>query len=159
MVHFMRNLLAHTGKSGKRMVSAFIATAFAQEDPETARQQWRRVADQLQPTPPKLAAFMDEAEADVLAYMTFPKEHWTKIHSINGLERPIREVKRHTDVVGIFPNDAAVLRLVGATLMEQHDEWAVQNRRFMTLESLASMRVDPRVSHRLTAPALAGAAR
>ena len=158
-VHFMRNALAYTGKSGKRMVSAFIATAFAQEDPEAARQQWRRVADQLQPTLPKLAAFMDEAEADVLAYMTFPREHWTKIHSTNGLERPIREVKRRTDVVGIFPNDAAVLRLVGATLMEQHDEWAVQNRRFMTLESLAPMRDDPGVSLRLTAPALAGAAR
>jgi transposase-like protein len=158
-VHFMRNALAYTGKSGKRMVSAFIATAFAQEDAQAAKQQWRRVADQLQPTLPKLAAFMDEAEADVLAYMSFPKEHWTKIHSTNGLERPIREVKRRTDVVGIFPNDAAVLRLVGATLMEQHDEWAVQNRRFMTLESLASMRDDPRVSQRLTAPALAGAAR
>ena len=141
------------------MVSAFIATAFAQETPETAQQQWRRVADQLQPTLPKLAAFMDEAEADVLAYMTFPKEHWTKIHSTNGLERPIREVKRRTDVVGIFPNDAAILRLVGATLMEQHDEWAVQSRRFVTLESLASMRDDPRVSLKLTAPALAGAAR
>jgi transposase-like protein len=87
-VHFMRNALAYTGKSGKRMVSAFIATAFAQEDAQAAKQQWRRVADQLQPTLPKLAAFMDEAEADVLAYMSFPKEHWTKIHSTNGLERP-----------------------------------------------------------------------
>ena len=137
----MRNALADTGKSGKRMVAAFNATAFAQEDPEAARQQWRRVADQLQPTLPKLAVFMDEAEADVLAYKGFPKEHWPKIHSTNGLERPIREVKRRVDVVGIFPDDAAILRLVGAVLMEQHDEWAVQNRRFMTLES---PRVDAR---------------
>jgi transposase-like protein len=159
-VHFMRNLLAHTGKSGKRMVAAFVATAFAQDDPEAARQQWRRVADQLQPTLPKLATLMDEAEADVLAYMSFPKEHWPKIHSTNGLERPIREVKRRVDVVGIFPNDAAILRLVGAVLMEQHDEWAVQNRRFITLESLASMRDDLRASlAKLAAPALARGAR
>jgi putative transposase len=150
----MRNLLAHTGKSGKRMVAAFVATAF-----EAARQQWRRVADQLQPTLPKLAELMDEGETDVLAYMAFPKEHWTKIHSTNGLERPIREVKRRVDVVGIFPDDAAILRLVGAVLMEQHDEWAVQNRRFMTLESLASMRDDARASLARLAPALAGAAR
>ena len=86
-VHFMRNALAHANKSGKRMVSAFIATAFAQEDAEAAKQQWRRVADQLQPTLPKLAELMDEAEADVLAYKSFPKEHWTKINSTNGLER------------------------------------------------------------------------
>jgi putative transposase len=158
-VHFMRNALAHTGKSGKRMVSAFIATAFAQDDPEAAKQQWRRVADQLQPTLPKLAAFMDAAEADVLAYMAFPKEHWTKLHSTNGLERPIREVKRRTDVVGIFPNDPAALRLIGATLMEQHDEWAVQPRRYITLESLAALSDNPLVSLRLNGPAPTGAAR
>jgi transposase-like protein len=154
-VHFMRNALAHANKSGKRMVSAFIATAFAQEDAETAKQQWRRVADQLLPTLPKLAELMDEAEADVLAYKSFPKEHWSKIHSTNGLERPIREVKRRVDVVGIFPNDDAIVRLVGAVLMEQHDEWATQIRRFITLESLAAMRHDPSVSLKLTAPALA----
>jgi transposase-like protein len=158
-VHFMRNALAHANKSGKRMVSAFVATAFAQEDAEAAKQQWRRVADQLQPTLPKLAELMDEAEADVLAYKSFPKEHWSKIHSSNPLERPIREVKRRVDVVGIFPNDPAIVRLVGAVLIEQHDEWATQNRRFMTLESLVSMRNDLSVSLRLTAPASAGRAR
>ena len=142
------------------MVSAFIATAFAQETPEAARQQWRRVADQLRPTLPKLAMLMDEAEADVLAYMDFPTQHWTKIHSTNPLERPIREIKRRTDVVGIFPNEAAIFRLVGGTLFEQHDEWAVQSRRYMTLESLAPLSDDPAVSlARLTAPALAGDAR
>jgi len=156
-VHFMRNALAHAGKSGKRVVSAFIATAFAQDTPEAAKQQWRWVADQLQPRLPKLAELMDAAEADVLAYMAFPREHWTKLHSTNGRERPIREVKRRTDVVGIFPNEAAIIRLVGAILMEQHDEWAVQPRRYMTLESVARLGDDPAVSlAKLTAPALAG---
>jgi transposase-like protein len=158
-VHFMRNVLAHAGKSGKRVVSALIATAFAQETPEAARQQWRWVADQLRAKLPKLATFMDEAEADVLAYMDFPAQHRGQLHSTNPLERPIREIKRRTDVVGIFPNDAAVYRLVGATLFEQHDEWAVQSRRYMPLESLAQLRDDPLVSLRLTAPALAGDAR
>jgi transposase-like protein len=82
-VHFMRNALAHAGKSGRRVVSAFIATAFAQDDAEAARAQWRRVADQLRPKLPKLAAFLDQAEADVLAYMTFPAQHRAKLHSTN----------------------------------------------------------------------------
>jgi transposase-like protein len=159
-VHFMRNLLARTNKSGKRMVAAFVATAFAQEDAESAKEQWRRVADQLQPTLPKLTELMDEGEADVLAYKSFPKEHWTKINSTNGLERPIREVKRRVDVVGIFPNDNAIVRLVGAILIEQHDEWAVQNRRFMTLESLAELSDDPSLSlARLAGPTVAAATR
>ena len=125
-VHFMRNVLAHAGRSGRRVVSAFIATAFAQDDAEAARTQWRRVADQLRPKVPKLAALMDEAEPDVLAYMTFPNQHRTKLHSINPLERLNGEIKRRTEVVGIFPNEAAILRLVGAILLEQNDEWAVQ---------------------------------
>ena len=158
-VHFMRNVLAHAGKSGKRVVSALIATAFAQDTPEAAKQQWRWVADQLRPKLPKLALFMDEAEADVLAYMDFPAQHRVKLHSTNPLERPIREIKRRTDVLGIFPNEAAVFRLVGATLFEQHDEWAVQHRRYMPLESFAELRDDPIVSLQLTAPALAGGAR
>ena len=120
-VHFMRNALAYAGKSGRRVVSAFIATAFAQDDAEAAKAQWRRVADQLRPNLPKLAAFMDEAEADVLAYMTFPKDHRAKIHSTNPLERVNGEVRRRTDVVGIFPNEDAITRLVGAILLEQND--------------------------------------
>jgi hypothetical protein len=120
-VHFMRNALAHAGKSGRRVVSAFIATAFAQDDAEAAKAQWRRVADQLRPKLPKLAAFLDEAEADVLAYMTFPKDHRAKIHSTNPLERVNGEVKRRTDVVGIFPDEDAITRLVGAILLEQND--------------------------------------
>ncbi len=131
-VHFMRNALAHAGKGHRRIVSAWIGTAFAQDDAEAARKQWREVADQLRPRVPKLAGLMDEAEADVLAFMAFPKEHRAKIHSTNPLERLNGEIKRRTDVVGIFPNEAAIARLVGAILLEQNDEWAVQ-RRYMSL--------------------------
>ncbi len=135
-VHFMRNVLAHAGKGHRRLVSAWIGTAFAEADADAARKQWRSVADQLRPRVPKLASLMDGAEADVLAFMTFPKEHRAKIHSTNPLERVNGEIKRRTDVVGIFPNEAAVTRLVGAILLEQNDEWAVQ-RRYMSLETLA----------------------
>jgi putative transposase len=142
-VHFMRNILAHAGKSGRRVVSAFIGTAFAQETPEAASQQWRAVADQMRPKLPKLAALMDDAEPDVLAYMTFPKEHRAKLHSTNPIERLNGEIKRRTDVVGIFPNEAAIIRLVGAILMEQSDEWAVQRARYMTLETMAPLSDNP----------------
>jgi transposase-like protein len=145
-VHFMRNALAHAGRSGRRVVSAFIATAFAQDDAEAARTQWRRVADQLRPKVPKLANLMDEAETDVLAYMTFPAQHRAKLHSTNPLERLNGEIKRRTEVVGIFPNEAAIARLVGAILLEQNDEWAVQRARYMTLETMTSLSDDPLVS-------------
>jgi putative transposase len=142
-VHFMRNVLAHAGRQGRRVVSAFIATAFAQDDAEAARAQWRRVADQLRPKLPKLAAYLDEAEADVLAYMTFPAPHRAKLHSTNPIERLNGEIKRRTDVVGIFPNEDAVVRLVGAILLEQNDEWAVQRARYMSLETIAPLSHDP----------------
>lgn len=145
-VHFMRNVLAHAGRSGRRVVSAFIATAFAQDDAGAARQQWRRVADQLRPKVPKLAALMDEAEPDVLAYMGFPTQHRVKLHSTNPLERLNGEIKRRTEVVGIFPNEAAITRLVGAILLEQNDEWAVQRSRYITLESIAPIGDDPLIS-------------
>src|SRR6188472_269707 len=145
-VHFMRNALAHAGKSGRRVVSAFVATAFAQDDATSAKQQWRRVADQLRPKVPKLAALMDEAEPDVLAYMTFPQQHRAKLHSTNPLERVNGEIKRRSEVVGIFPNEAAITRLVGAILLEQNDEWAVQRGRYMTLETIAPLGDDPTVS-------------
>ncbi len=121
-VHFMRNALAHAGKSGRRVVSAFIATAFAQDTSEAASTQWRNVADQIRPKVPKLASLMDSAEQDVLAYMTFPKQHWAKLHSTNPIERLNGEIKRRTEVVGIFPNDDTIVRLVGALLLEQNDE-------------------------------------
>ena len=145
-VRFMRNVLAHAGRQGRRVVSAFIATAFAQNDAEAARTQWRRVADQLRPKLPKLAAFLDQAETDVLAYMTFPAAHRAKLHSTNPIERLNGEIKRRTDVVGIFPNQAAILRLVGAILIEQNDEWAVQRARYMTLETMAPLSDDLAVS-------------
>jgi len=103
-----------------------------------AKQQWRRVADQLRPKVPKLAALMDEAETDVLAYMSFPAQHRAKLHSTNPIERPIGEIKRRIEVVGIFPNEAAIVRLVGAILLEQNDEWAVQRARYITLESMSA---------------------
>ncbi len=145
-VHFLRNALAYAGKSQRRIVAAWIGTAFAQDDAEAARKQWRQVADQARPRLPKLAALMDEAEADVLAYMDFPVQHRGKLHSTNPLERLNSEIKRRSDVVGIFPNEDAVVRLVGALLLEQHEEWAVQRARYMTLESIAPLGDDPLVS-------------
>jgi putative transposase len=141
-VHFMRNVLAHAGKQGRRVVSAFIATAFAQNDADAARAQWRQVADQLRPRVRKLAEFMDDAETDVLAYMSFPPAHRTKLHSTNPIERLNGEIKRRTEVVGIFPNDEAITRLLGAILLEQNDEWAVQRARYMTLETIAPLSDD-----------------
>jgi transposase-like protein len=138
-VHFMRNALAHAGKSGRRVVSAFIGTAFAQDDADAAKSQWRAVADQLKPKLPKLAALMLDAEVDVLAYMSFPKEHRARLHSTNPLERVNGEIKRRTEVVGIFPNEDAIVRLVGAILLETNDEWAVQRSRYMSLETIAPL--------------------
>lgn len=141
-VHFMRTVLAHAGKSGRRLVSAFIATAFAQTTADAAKVQWRAVADQMRPKLPKLAALLDEAEEDVLAFMTFPQQHRAKLHSTNPIERLNGEIKRRTDVVGIFPNEDAITRLVGAILLEQNDEWAVQRARYMTLETIATVSDD-----------------
>lgn len=119
---FQRNALAHAGKSGRRVVSAFIATAFAQDNAEATSTQWRTVADQIRPKVPKPATIMDEAEHEVLAHMALPKEHRAKLHSTNPIERLNGEIKRRTEVVGIFPNDEAIVRLVGALLLELNDE-------------------------------------
>ena len=129
-VHFMRNALAHAGKTQRRMVAAAIGTVFVQDTADAARTQWRTVADQLRERFPKLGTLMDEAEHDVLAFMTFPKAHWAQIYSTNPLERLNADIKRRTNVVGIFPNDAAITRLVGAMMLEQNDEWSL-NRRYM----------------------------
>jgi putative transposase len=137
-VHFVRNALALVPKSAAPMVAATIRTVFAQPDPVSAREQWRRVADNFRSRHERLAALLDDAEPDVLAYLAFPHEHWRQIWSNNPLERLNREVKRRTDVVGIFPNDAAVIRLVGAILAEQHDEWQIA-RRYFSAESLAKL--------------------
>jgi putative transposase len=145
-VHFMRNVMAHAGKSGRRVVSAFMSAAFAQDDAPSASLQWRKVADQLRPKLPKLAGLLDDAETDVLAYMTFPASHRAKLHSTNPLERLNGEIKRRTEVVGIFPNEAAIVRLVGAILLEQNDEWCVQRSRYLSLETIATLSDNPIVS-------------
>ena len=146
--HDNSNALAHAGKNGRRVVSAFIATAFAQDDAEAAQRQWRAVADQLRPRMVKLATFMDEAEPDVLAYMSFPAQHRAKLHSTNPIERLNKEVKRRSDVVGIFPNEASIMRLIGAVLFEQNDEWQTSSR-YMMVEAFAQIdkeEIDPILS-------------
>jgi putative transposase len=140
-VHFVRNALALVPKSAQQLVAATIRTVFVQPDAASAREQWRRVTDSFRERFPRLADLMDDAESDVLAYLAFPSAHWRQIWSNNPLERLNKEVKRRTDVVGIFPNDAAVIRLVGMILAEQHDEWQV-SRCYFSIESLA--RVTPR---------------
>jgi len=137
-VQWMRNALAYVPKGQHTMVAAALRQAFLQPDHGTARQIWRQVADQLRPRWPKLGTLMDETEHDVLAYLAFPVQHRTKLHSTNPLERLNKEVKRRADVVGIFPNEPAIIRLVGAVLMEQHDEWQLQHR-YMQLEAMAEL--------------------
>jgi putative transposase len=149
--HFMRAALGSVPKAAQQMVAATIRTVFAQPDPAAAREQWRKVADSFRPRFGRLAALLDEVEADVLAYLAVPQEHWRQAWSNNPLERLNREVKRRTDVVGIFPDDRAVVRLVGAVLAEQHEEWQVA-RRYFSAESLAKL-ADPG-AEMLTAPAL-----
>ena len=137
-VHFMRNVLVHLPKSQHSMVAAAIRQVFVQPDRAAAGELWRHVADQLRARFPRLAALMDDAEHDVLAYLTFPEPHRTKLHSTNPLERLIKEIKRRTDVVGIFPNEASIVRLVGAVLLEQNDEWQLQHR-YLSLETIAEI--------------------
>jgi transposase-like protein len=144
-VHWMRSALAHVPAKQRPAVVAMLKTIFAQETAAEARAQWNSVAEALRERVPKLAELMDAAREDVLAYTAFPREHWPQIASTNPLERLNGEIKRRSDVVGIFPNDRAVLRLVGALMLEQNDEWAV-SRRYMSLESLAALSDAPRVS-------------
>jgi putative transposase len=137
-VHFMRNALAFANKGQRQMVLALINTAFAQETAAAAHEQWRVVADHFREKLPKLASMLDDAENEVLAFMDFPRAHRKQIASTNPLERLNAEIKRRTDVVGIFPNDAAIVRLVGALLLEQNDEWQLQ-RRYLSLEGLGAI--------------------
>jgi transposase-like protein len=141
-VHFMRNLLAHVPQGDKALVAALVRTVFAQPHRELAKRQVTEVVRVVEARWPKAATVLRDAEDDVLAYMAFPPEHWTRIYSTNPLERLNREIRRRTDVVGVFPDEAAALRLVGALLLERADEWEVERRPF----SLESMR-------KLTAPA------
>ena len=134
----MRNALAHVPKGQQTMVAAALRQAFLQPDQESARRVWRQMADQFRARWPKLAALMDDSEHDVLAYMSFPAQHRAKLHSVNPLERLNKEVKRRADVVGIFPSEAAILRLIGAVLLEANDEWQLQHR-YMQLEAMAEL--------------------
>jgi putative transposase len=137
-VHFVRDALAVVPKSAQHMIAATIRTVFVQPDAVSARKTWRTVADSFRVRFTRVAQLMDEAEDEVLAYLSFPHERWHQIWSNNPLERLNKEVKRRTDVVGIFPNSGAVVRLVGAVLAEQHDEWQVA-RRYFSVESLAKL--------------------
>jgi putative transposase len=138
-VHFARNLLALVPKSHKDMVAAVFRTIFAQPDSEAAASTWDHVRDELAGHFPKIAPLMDDAKTEVLAFSHFPRAHWTKIWSNNPLERINKEIKRRARVVGIFPNDAAVIRLVGAVLADAHDEWQVADRRYLSEASMAKL--------------------
>jgi transposase-like protein len=147
-VHWMRNALAHVSRGQHTVVAAAIRQAFDQPDRAHAGETWRKVAEQLRPRWPKLADLMDASEHDVLAYMSFPRQHRTKLHSTNPIERLNKEVKRRADVVGIFPNEASIMRLIGAVLFEQNDEWQTSSR-YMMVEAFAQIdkeEIDPILS-------------
>jgi transposase-like protein len=155
--HFMRNLLTRVPKSAQSFVATMVRTIFAQPDAQTVHEQHRRIVDQLEQRFPEAAALLDEAGPDLLAFTGFPKEHWRQVWSNNSLERLNREIRRRTDVVGIFPDRAAIVRLVGAVLAEQHDEWAVA-RRYMSAESIAKALTDPPLDEPEEVMAIAAAA-
>lgn len=138
-VHFLRNVHGKVSKTQQGVVTAAVRTIFAQPDQASAKDQLRRVADTLEAKYPQVASMLEEAEADILAYMAFPEAHWRQIRSTNLLERLNREIARRADVVGIFPNRNAVLRLIGMVLSEQHDEWQL-GRRYLGLETLAALK-------------------
>ena len=137
-VHWLRNGLSYVPKREQALVAATIRTVFAQPTPELTREQYRRVADTFRDRCPRLARLMDDSEEEVLAYTAFPHEHRRQVWSNNPLERVNKEIKRRTDVVGIFPNEGAVIRLVGEVLSEQHDEWQV-SRKYFSAESPAQL--------------------
>ena len=146
-VHFLGNAMGHVPKKHHQMVATVIRTAFVQDSPEDASRQWRDNADGLRDRFPKLAELMDDAEQEVLAFMQFPKDHWKQIASTNPLERVNKEIKRRANVIGIFPNDDAIIRLVGTLVIEQTEEWHL-TRRYMSYESLARV-VKPESAERL----------
>jgi transposase-like protein len=150
-VHTTRNLLARVPKAQQSRLAALLREAFTAPNAEKAHAAWRSVADAARESHPKLAEAMDEAEDDVLAYMDFPAAHRSKLHSTNGLERLNKEVKRRADVVGIFPNEASIIRLVGAVLMEANDEWQLQHR-YLSIEALAEISADESVEKYSLAP-------
>jgi putative transposase len=139
-VHFMRNVLARVPRANAEMVAAAIRTIFAQPDAAAVAEQFDRITTTLGAQFPDVVAMLTDAREDLLAFSAFPLEHWRKLWSTNPLERVHREVKRRCDVVGVFPNDAAIDRLVTAVIVEQHDEWAVAERRYLSETSMARLR-------------------
>jgi putative transposase len=135
-VHFMRNLLATVPQGAREAIAAIVRTIFAQPDHASAMTQLRKVAEALRSRYPQASALLEDAAEDILAYRHLPLEHQRQLHSTNTLERLNKEIKRRSNVVGIFPNPAAVIRLVGALLLEQDDEWAVAERRYFSAESM-----------------------
>jgi putative transposase len=156
--HAMRNLLTKIPKSAQSFVATMVRTIFAQPDAQTVHEQHRRIIEQLEQRFPDAATLLDEATPDLLAFTAFPKEHWRQLWSNNSLERLNKEIRRRTDVVGIFPDRASIVRLVGAVLAEQNDEWAVAERRYMSAESIAKALADPEPAEAADAPELLAAA-
>jgi putative transposase len=141
--HFMRNLLTRVPKSAQSFVATMVRSTFARPDADSVREQQGRVVGQLESRFPEAAALLEEAGPEILAFTGFPKEHWRQLWSNNSLERLNKEIRRRTDVVGIFPDRSSIVRLVGALLAEQHDEWAVSTRRYMSAESIAKALAPP----------------
>ena len=137
-MHFLRNMLGHCAKSQQPMISAAIRGIFQASSGQEARERLAEVLERLEPVAPKVAQLLLDAEADLLGFYAFPREHWTKLRTTNPLERVNREIGRRTDVVGIFPNDAALIRLAGALLIEQNDEWLV-SRRYISQKSMGTL--------------------
>jgi transposase-like protein len=156
--HFMRNLLTRVPKSAQSFVATMVRTIFAQPDAATVHEQHARIVDQLETRFPEAAALLAETAPDLLAFTALPKEHWRQLWSNNSLERLNKEIRRRTDVVGIFPDRAAIVRLVGALLAEQNDEWAVASRRYMSVESIAKTLTEPELEQTAEAPELPVAA-
>lgn len=156
-VHLMRNILGTVTSASKDMVAATVRTIFAQPTAEAWRAQLHEVVAILERQFPKAAAILEAAEVDVLAHTAFPRAHWRKIASTNPLERINKEIKRRSNVVGIFPDDASVIRLVSAVLLDQHDDWAIAERRYLSEESMAQIDTDPEEVSTTTTAALPAA--
>jgi putative transposase len=150
-VHLVRNILSHVPRGQAEMVAAFVRTIFAQPNAEQARRQLREVATRLERSLPKAAAVLADAEGDVTVYAAFPRHHWRKIWSTNPIERVNKEIKRPTNVVGVFPNDDAVLRLVGRVPAEQHDEWQKSDRRYLTMNRATVLDLEQTITLELEA--------
>ncbi len=149
----MRNVLARVPKGNAEMVAAAIRTVFAQPDAEHVRSQLDTIAPMLGRQFPAVEIMLRDAKDELLAFTGFPVAHWKKIWSTNPLERLNKEIKRRTDVVGVFPNPAALLRLAGAVLVEAHDEWQVSERRYLSEGSLALLQTPVHKPEEVAQPA------